>query len=432
MTKKCIAMATLFGVCAASLAAAQGPQPLTLDEAVSRAMQTSHRLAEVRARQEGAEATVLARRAADRPTLAVSGGYTRTNHVDEFTVPQPGGGTRVIYPDLPDNYFTRAALQWPIYTGGRTDALERAAEAEARATALDLDVARADLRLEVVRVYWALATATESVRVLEEAVARADAHLRDMRARFETGLVPPNEVSSVEAQRSRQQMHLIEARNIRSGILEDLRRLTDIPGDVVPADPLEPSIAASSDPVGTTARAEQQALSERIAAADDRTRAARAGQRPTIAFTGGADYANPNPRIFPRADLWRTSWDLGIVASWTLFDGGRVAAETAEAAAATRAMRARLADLDAAIATEIRQRQLDLESARASLIAANDAVRSAADARRVVAERFNVGVASSTEVLDAQVALLQAELDRARALANIRLAEARLARAVGR
>jgi outer membrane protein TolC len=40
-------------------------------------------------------------------------------------------------------------------------------------------------------------------------------------------------------------------------------------------------------------------------------------------------------------------------------------------------------------------------------------------------------VATSTEVLDAQMALLQAELDRTRALAGIRLAEARLSRALG-
>jgi outer membrane protein TolC len=59
-------------------------------------------------------------------------------------------------------------------------------------------------------------------------------------------------------------------------------------------------------------------------------------------------------------------------------------------------------------------------------------VRSANEARRVVQERFNVGVATSTEVLDAQVDLLQADLDRARALASIRLAAARLDRALGR
>ena len=41
-------------------------------------------------------------------------------------------------------------------------------------------------------------------------------------------------------------------------------------------------------------------------------------------------------------------------------------------------------------------------------------------------------VIAEVEVLDAEYALLQAELDRTRALANVRLSEARLARAIGR
>ena len=61
----------------------------------------------------------------------------------------------------------------------------------------------------------------------------------------------------------------------------------------------------------------------------------------------------------------------------------------------------------------------------------DDAVRSAAEARRVVTDRFGAGVATSTDVLVAQVALLQAELARTRALAGVRLAEARLERALG-
>ena len=408
------------------------PILLTPDEAIARAMAHSQRLAEAQAREAGAQAAVESRRAAERPSLAVSTGYTRTNHVDEFGVPQPNGTLRVIYPDIPDNYFTRATLQWPIYTAGRTDALVRASEAEARAVAAETRVARADLRLEVVRAYWALVTATESVRVFEEGLTRADTHLSDVRSRFDNGLIPPNEVSSVEAERARQQMHLIEARNLRSSVLEDLRRLTGITADIT-VQRLSGS-AGGPRPDGAPEnprRPEQDALRARVAAADERVSAVRAGRRPTVAFNAAADYANPNQRIFPRADLWRTSWEVGVVATWPLWDGGRVAAESAEAAAAARALRARQADMDAVIAAEIRQRRLDLDSAHAVLDAADVAVSSATEARRIVTERFNVGVATSTDVLDAQVVLLQAELDRTRALANIRLAEARLDRAAG-
>ncbi len=130
--------------------------------------------------------------------------------------------------------------------------------------------------------------------------------------------------------------------------------------------------------------------------------------------------------------MWNDSWDLGVNVSWSLWDAGRTKAEVAEAAAAQTAARERLAEFDLVTSADVRQRLLDLDSSRAVVRASADAVRSATEARRVVTERFNVGVATSTEVLDAQVALLQAELDRTRALAGVRLSEARLDRALGR
>ena len=457
MTRTVFRLAALVLTLAAPVEA-QETVRLTQDEAVARALETSHKIAEANARVSGAQASVRTRQAAEQPTVNVSGGYTRTNHVDEFGVPQPNGVLRVIYPDIPDNYFTRVAFQWPIYTAGKTDALIRAAEAGARAAGEDVRTARADLRLETVRAYWALVTATEAERVLQESVGRADAILRDVRARFDTGLIPPNEVSSAEAQRSRQQLQLIEAANQRRSVLEELRRLTGIAGVIEPAETLVPpgvspdttaaspaaatpserpiarAVADQLNPPSTAGgdRSDRQALIERIAAAEARERAIDASRKPTIAVNAGADYSNPNPRIFPRSDVWRDSWEVSVTANWTLWDGGRIAAESSEAAAATAASRERLAELESLIAVDIAQRRLDLDSARASIGAADEGVRSATEARRVVSERFTVGVATSTEVLEAQVALLQAELDRTRALASIKLAEARLDRALGR
>jgi outer membrane protein len=179
-------------------------------------------------------------------------------------------------------------------------------------------------------------------------------------------------------------------------------------------------------------RPERAALVKRAAAAAERSRAAAAGLKPTIAIGGGVDYARPNPRIFPREERWRTSWDASVNANWPLFDGGRSRSEMAEAAALTRATQERLADLDAALAVEVRQRLTELVSSRAAVDAAADAVRSATEARRVAGERFRAGVATSTDVLDAQVALLQAELDRTQAIASARIARAALDRALGK
>lgn len=426
-----------------SLAAQPAPIRLTVADAVVRALETSHRLAEVRAREQGAQAAVRGAQAADRPSVTASAGYMRTNHVTEFAFGQ-GSARQVVYPDIPDNFVSRVSFQWPIYTSGRVDALERAAQAEAEAVAAEIETTRADLRLETVRAYWAAATAREAVRVLEESAARADAQLRDARQRFEVGLVPPNEVSSLEAQRSREHAQLIEARNIRESALIDLRRLIGADAETVIdiADSLDGSASAVDSgelrdgpaliAEARERRPERQALSLRLGGIEARQRAATTANKPVVALGGGVDYANPNSRIFPRQGDWQESWDVSVNVSWNFFDFGRTKAHVAEAAALASATRARLAEFDSVVAADIRQRLLDLDSSQAMVVAATDAVRSAGEARRVVGDRFNAGVATSTDVVVAQVALLETELARTRALAGVRLAEARLHRVLGR
>jgi outer membrane protein TolC len=151
-----------------------------------------------------------------------------------------------------------------------------------------------------------------------------------------------------------------------------------------------------------------------------------------IAVAGGVDYARPNPKIFPRADRWDDSWDAGVNVTWSLWDGGRVAADVAQAAGAAAAVRARMREFDSVLAVEVRQRSLDISSGTAAVAAADEAVRAATEARRVVGERYRAGVIAQGDVLDAELALLQSQLDRTRALASVRLAEARLDRVLGR
>jgi outer membrane protein len=412
---------------------------LSLDEARTRAVAASHRLAEARARAAAAEATAEVREAADRPVVGLSVGYTRTSHVTEFFVPGPTGAPRVLYPDLPDNYRTRLDLQWPIYNGGRTDALERAARAEASAAAADVAAAQSDLRLEVTRAFWAVVTAQSATEVLKESLARAQQHIEDARQRFTAGLVPPNEIAAAEAQEARQRMSLIEATNQRALASAELARLigAELRQPIDPVETLEvlPPAPIPLDSLVVEARMnrdERRALEQRITAADEQRSAAQAGARPTVAITSGVDYARPNPRIFPRADRWDDFWDAGVTVGWSFWDGGRTRAEVLQAANTANAARQRLAEFDSVLALEVQQRLLEIDSGRAAVTAADEEVRAAAEARRVVNERYMSGLISQTEALDAETHLLEAGLDRTRAIANVRLAEARLERALGR
>jgi outer membrane protein len=429
------------------------PLRLTLDEAIARGIEASHRLEELGARQEAARAIEDQREAAERPQLAAVAGYTRINHIDEFSVPNADGGFRVLYPDLTNRVQSRIDLQWSIYTGGRLQALTRAAGAEAEAAGQDREAARADLKLEITRSFLAVTTARAALDVVRQALERTNAHLNDVRNQLSVGLVPPSDVLQIEAQQAHQRMLSIEAENIAETTSAEFKRLVGLKQGVAIelAAGLETRGLGEAGKVGTTnvgalaaqpsnaliddaraSRSERKSLVFRITAAEERVAAASAGSLPALTAIAGYDMARPNLKLFPIQDKWQPSWDIGVSMRWTLFDGGRVRAETAEAAANQRVTEARLRDFDSVIEVEIRQRMADLNSARASIEAADAGVRAAMEARRVLADRFSSGVATNTDVLGAQTALLQAELDLTRARANAALAGARLDRALGR
>jgi outer membrane protein TolC len=230
----------------------------------------------------------------------------------------------------------------------------------------------------------------------------------------------------------------IEATNLRGIAQADLARLVGRDSvTVTAAPPFVPPPAAApavADLISRALRdrAERQGLEQRVVSAEERANAVQATKLPQVGVGGGYDYARPTPRIFPRAGEWKPSFDASVNVTWTLWDGGRRSAEYGEARANAAALKTRIEDFDRQVSFDVRARSLELASSREGVVAAEEEVRAAVDAERVVGERYKAGVATSTDVLDAQVARLQAELDRARAIANVRLAEARLERAIGR
>ena len=223
-----------------AVAPAAAQETLTVEEAIARSLAHSARLAEIEARRAGAEAAEDGQGAAKLPVVSAQAGYTRTNHVDEYFI--PGLRPTVLYPDVPNNYRGRLDLQWPIYTAGRADALERAARAEVGAVGEELEAARADLRLEVTRAFWALVTARQTEQVLERSLERFDRHVADLQARLDQGFISPHELLNAQAFRSRQRLLAIEAGATKRKAELDLRRL--IGGTDAAIVPVEPSAAA--------------------------------------------------------------------------------------------------------------------------------------------------------------------------------------------
>jgi outer membrane protein TolC len=440
----------LAGAVASAEVPAPGPDGtapvvrLTVEEAVTCAIAASPRLAGLSALEAAAEAQARGARADRWPQVDLGAGYTRRSEVPELAIFTPTDDPArpvervVVFPNIQDNWRLRAGLALPIWTGGRTSGQIEAAEQGRAAAGADLDAGRADLVLETKTAYWSLVTARESMRVLQESIRAYDAHLADARNRERFGMAARNEVLAVQVERDRVELDRLRAETGADVAEANLRRLLDLPpaACVEPAEPLAASPTPRPDVEALVAeaqagRAERRALAARAAAAANH-RGERGSRLPQVAVTGGYNYANPNRDIVPPTSDWEDTWDVGVGLTWSVFDGGRRSASEARARAQADAARERLREVDRAIRLEVTESALELRTAEARLAVAGRSVESAADSRRVAGDRYREGVIPSSELLDAEVAHERAALARTEATAALRLAAARLDRAVGR
>lgn len=416
------------------------PLRLSLAEAKQRALAASPRLSQLEALEEAAAAGVAGAEAARRPDLYLTAGYTRASEVPEFQLSLPMGMSfPSLFPSLENNWRSRVEATMPLLTGDRLPNLVQAATYERDAAGRDREAGIRDLALETTSVYWNLVTARETARVVRESLAAYEAHLADARQRERFGVAAPNEVLAIQVERDRAELARIQAESTAEVVESDLRRLLGLEEGV----PIEPAEELETLPVAVEGletlidqaraqRPELKALAARVEAAEAAARAAQAARRPQLAAAAGFDFANPNKRIIPQRDQWDDTWDLSLALSFNLFDSGRSSAAVAKNRAQAAALRQAQEEVLRRIRLEVGSRLIELRTAEAALPVTVQALASARENLRVAGERYREGVAPSSERLDAEVALLRAGLDRTDALARVRLARARLDRAVGK
>jgi outer membrane protein TolC len=412
---------------------------LTLAEAVARAREASPRLEALRSLQAGSVAALEGARAERWPVLSLSATYNRFSEIPELSLTFPDGNSRVVFPNIPDAFRTRAELQQPLYTGGRVGAGIRSAEQNSLAASSDTATGAADLLEETTDAYWALVRARELERVQREAIASYEAHLQDVRNLIEAGMAARNDLLSVQVARDRAELDRLEARNAAETANEDLLRLLAFPPAtrIEPTEPLDPAQAPPEDVESLVAaaaerRSELKSLRARAEAAAAEVSVARASKRLQATLNGGFEYSNPNPRILPLEAKWQDSWTVGVAVSLTPFDGGRASAASAVAQARADALNSQIRDLERRIRLEVTARALEVETARAALVVVARNVEAALENVQVSRDRYREGLVRSSELLDAETDVLRANLDRTVALTRMRTATARLDRAVER
>lgn len=374
---------------------------------------------------------------------AESGFYPGVDANGSASRQQISGRTATVPPGAPREFSTYRGtlnLSYELDLFGRLRAGTQAARAELEASEAARDGVRLALAAQVAKSYFSLRALDAQIDLTRQTLALRESSIGLQRRRFNAGLLSEFEFRQLEAEAAaaRAQLPPLErAREQEEAALAVLlgrspsRILADSSARKGLAEeaPEAPVLPAGMPSELLLRRPDLIEAERRLAAANARVAVARAEMFPSIGLTAalGSESAALSNLFGSGAGLW----SIGLGLTQPIFAGGRLEARTDAARARERALVAQyqktiqtaFSEVRTALSAQTRSREsFEAESARASALA---------DTLRLARLRYDNGIASQLDVLDAERGLLAARSSRIDALRAYRSAIADLFRALG-
>ncbi|MFN4258471.1 MAG: TolC family protein [Gemmataceae bacterium] len=409
-----------------------GWEPLTLEQAIAWALRTNPGLQARMERIAQAEGGRQVSFADFLPEANVS-----LRRIDgtpgRFALPTlPSAVGNVAYGGTAHDFWIgEFHLQWTIWDFGRTMARYGRAVAALDIARLQYLRARQTLVYQVAVSYFDLLQARANRIIAEEAVRRAEAHLRDARNFLKEGTAIRHDVLRAEVQVAEMRLLLVQARTAEGIARAGLNQLIGInvstPTQIVDQ-PDEPTWNLSLEQglrLAVDHREEFRVVLQGIAAAQFGAQEAKAAFWPRI-YVGGTA-ALQDGRHLDQHELISG----GVNIELGLYEGGRRKGQLVSAKAEVRAAIAQAKEVCDRIAYEVTAAFLAMDDARQRIELSQSMVTQAEENIRVVGNLFRRGDATPTEVVDAELTWVRARQNYAAALYDYQTALARLQYAIG-
>ena len=200
-------------------------------------------------------------------------------------------------------------------------------------------------------------------------------------------------------------------------------------------DPEFLSITSSFDELLNEAlqtREELKSLDYRIKAGKESVTAAQADWFPSIYLFGDYYYNRPNQRIMPLEDKFNDTWDVGVALNWELWNWGGTSAKTTQAEQQVIKAETSLKILKEGIELEVYKDYLSVLGEFEKVNVSKKSLEQAEENFRITENKYNQQLATSTDLIDAETALLNSKTNLTNALVDLKLAKTKLEKSVGR
>ncbi len=421
--------------------AAMGQDPLSLKEAVGQALQLHPSLRASAAARDVAKAGITEARSGLLPKVNYSESWTRSDNPvfvfsslltqrqftqESFALPA------LNRPGFLNNFQSVVAAEQPLYDGGKTRHAVQVAELAQSSAGESMRRERMDAIQRTARAYYAALLTAEQLRVTAQAQRSAESGLERAEARRSAGMATDADVLSIrvhlakvkeeEIQRTADLEVARASLNEAMGLpLDTAHTLTTSLKDL----PVSPESLAGLEQSSRGRPENRQAqLARDIAVV--RQADARSNYMPQVVARGAFEAARQ--RFYNQGGA---NWLVSIGLRWNLFNGLADKARIESSVAAQRQADAEGARIESAVRLQVRQAWANLKAAQQRIQTARAAAEEAQESLRISQNRYAAGLATVTDLLRTETALIETQTRQIAAIHDQRVAAMLLELAAG-
>ena len=367
------------------------------------------------------EAQVEEAEGAKKTNLKLQGGYIR---MSETPTPESLGEGDFSYLFSTGYGIPQisVSISKVLYSGGKFESLIKQAESAYSIALNDLEKKRQEIIYQVTQAYYGVLQAEGLKRVSEQAMTQIEAHWETSQTLLEVGMIAPIDLQRIKAQLSNLEHNLIRAENAYELAVYNLNSTLGIELDtkVQLQDVLfyEPCEIQLNEAVETAwqYRPEIKNLTPQKKITEEALDLAKSNKKPLVALNVEAGI---------------TGWQIAVMGEVPIFDGGISEAKIKQAELNCSQVDQNEKLLKQLIEFEVRSAYLKMKEAEKLIKVTEEGIENSRESFRIAQVKYNEGMATNTEVIDAQSALIEAETNHLNALYNYNINRAALIKAMG-
>ena len=370
------------------------------------------------------------------PKLSLSAGYTYMNLNDPKEIGLGPVGMEVINPFY--LYGMQLSIQQPLFTGFQISSSRSAAENSYEAMNFEHQKNINNKALEIYSAFWNFFKAQKQYELTQEYLTSLKDNLKQTKDFLDNGLVTMNDYLKIKVQVSNAEVSLIDAKNNMEIARASFNKSLGIPL----SEPTEINANYSSLQQQTyeyqdllnealNNRNELKSLEYNIKAGEDRVTAANSGWWPKLYASGNFFLYNANAETFSIDNEKLQAWFVGLSLNWDLWDWGYTSSQSAQAEESALQSEESLNLLREQIELETYNAYLNLNSQKEKINVSQLAVESAEENLRLTQQKYDYNLATSNDLIDAEVGVLDAKTKLAFSNADYELAKVKLEVTIG-